>query len=169
MSVTNFVFMSFPFEGIQGSVKVCVCQTQSFDFGQTWSNDPCEDFKWKTFEYQVVRDHQDLHFIHGPYFHLDKFDRVPGTCFQIRRRALVKLGQTMEKMTCIENLLNTKLLELIKIQNFYIDHFSIRKSLCKQYSPNLESYTNYMKLYVGSVDFELHFANTLLNAKIVYM
>jgi len=125
---TNFVFMSFPFEAIHGSVKVCVCETHYFDFSQTWSNDPSEDFKWKTFEYQIVRAHQDLHFIHGPYFHPDKFDRVPHTCFQIRRWALVKLGQMTEKMTWHENLLNTKLLELIKIQTFYIDNFSIGKS-----------------------------------------
>ena len=78
-------------------------------------------------------------------------------------------GQTTEKMTWNENLLNTMLLELINIQTFYIDHFSIWESLCKQYSPNLESHTNFMKLYVGSVDFELHFANTLSNAKIVYL
>jgi len=132
MSGTNFVFMSFLFNTNQNSVKVCVCETHYFVFGQTWSNDPYEDFKWKTIEYQVVRAHEDLHFIHGPYFHPDKFDRVPSTCFQIRRQALVKLGQTMEKITWNENLLNTKL-ELIKIQTFYIDYFSIWKSLCKQY------------------------------------
>ena len=34
MSGTNFVFMSFLFEAIQGSVKVCVCETHYFDFGQ---------------------------------------------------------------------------------------------------------------------------------------
>jgi hypothetical protein len=45
MSGTNFVFMSFPFEAIQGSVKVCVSKNQYFDFGQTWSNDLFEDFK----------------------------------------------------------------------------------------------------------------------------
>ena len=167
MSGTNFVFMSFPFEAIQSSVKVCVCETHYFDFVQTWSNDPSEYFKWKNFEYQVVRSHQDLHFIHGLYFHPDKFDRVLGTCFQIRRRALVKFGQTTEKMT--SNLLNTKLLELINIQTFYINHFSIWKSLYKQYSTNLESHTNYMKLYVGSLDFKLHFASTLSNEKMVYI
>jgi hypothetical protein len=142
----KFCIHEFSFEAIQGSVKVCVCETHSFDFGQTWSNDPSQDFKWETFQYQVVRAHQDLHFIHGPYFHPDKFDRVPGTCFQIRRRALVKFGQTTEKMTWNLNLLNIKLLELIKIKTFYIDYFSIWKSLCEQYLPNLESHTNYMKL-----------------------
>lgn len=148
---------------------MCVCETHYFDFGQTWSNDPPEYVKWKTFKYQVVRSHQDLHFIYGSYFHPDKFDRVRGTCFQIRRRALVKLGQMTEKMTWNENLLNTKLLELINIQTFYIDHFFIWESLCKQYSPNFESHTNFMKLYVGSLDFELHFASTLSNTKMVYI
>jgi len=100
---------------------VCVSETECFDFGQTSSNDPSEDFKWKTFEYQVVRAHQDLHFILGPYFHPDKFDRVPSTCLQIRRGALVKLGQTTEKKTWNLNLLNIKLLELIKIKTFYTD------------------------------------------------
>jgi hypothetical protein len=61
------------------------------------------------------------------------------------------------------------LLELIKIQTFYIANFSIWKILKKQYSPNLESHTNYMKLYVGIMDFQLHFAKTLSNAKIVYI
>ena len=50
MGGSNFVFMSFPFEAIQGSVKVCVFETHYFDFGQTWSNDPSKYFKWKTFE-----------------------------------------------------------------------------------------------------------------------
>ena len=40
--------------------------------------------------------------------------------------------------------LNTKLLEIIKIQTFYIDHFSIWESLSIQYSLNLESA---LKLY----------------------
>ena len=140
---------------------MCVCETHYFDFGQTWSNDPSEYFKWKTFEYQVVRSHQYLHFIYGSYFHPDKFDQVRGTCFQIRRRALVKLGQTTEKMTWNGNLLNTKLLELINIQTFYIEHFSIWESLCKQYSPNLESQINYMKLDARIVEFKLHLPNTL--------
>ena len=55
--------------------------------------------------------------------------------------------------------MNTKLLEIIKIQTFYIDHFSIWESLSKQYSPNLESHINYMKLYVRIVDFQLHLPN----------
>ena len=63
--------------------------------------------------------------------------------------------------------MNTKLLEIIKIQTFYIDHFSIWESLSKQYSPNLESHINYMKLYVRIVDFQLHLPNTLSNAKMV--
>jgi len=65
--------------------------------------------------------------------------------------------------------LNTKLLELIEFQNFYIDHFSIWESWSKQYSPNLESHINYMKLYVRIVDSHLHLTNTLSNAKIVYI
>jgi len=44
--------------------------------------------------------------------------------------------------------LNTKLLEIIKIQTFYIVYFFIWESLSKQYSPNLESHKNNMKLYV---------------------
>jgi len=63
--------------------------------------------------------------------------------------------------------LNTKLLEIIKIQTFYIDHFSISESLSKQYSPNLESHINYMTLYVRIADFQLHLPNTLSNAKMV--
>jgi len=63
--------------------------------------------------------------------------------------------------------LNTKLLEIIKIQTFYIDYFSIWETLSKQYSPNLESHINYMKLYVRIMDFQLHRPNTLSNAKMV--
>jgi len=64
-----------------------------------------------------------------------------------------------------EKYLNTKLLEIIKIQTFYIDHFSIWETLSKQYSPNFESHINYMKLYVRIVDFQLHLPNTLSNVK----
>ena len=34
---------------------------------------------------------------------------------------------------------------------------------------NLESHTNYMKLYVSIVDFQLHLPNTLSNTKMVYI
>jgi hypothetical protein len=61
--------------------------------------------------------------------------------------------------------LNTNLLEIIKSQTFYIDHFSILESLSKQYSPNLESHINYMELYVRIMDFQLHLPNTLEYAK----
>ena len=30
----------------------------------------------KKFEYKVVRDHQDLHFIYCPFFHLDNFEPI---------------------------------------------------------------------------------------------
>ena len=63
--------------------------------------------------------------------------------------------------------MNTKLLEIIKIQAFYVDHFSIWESLSKQYSPNLEAHINYMKQYVRITDFQLHLPNTLSYAKIV--
>ena len=72
-------------------------------------------------------------------------------------------------MTSNEKNLNTKLLEIIKIQSFYVDNFSIWESLSKQYPPNLESYTNYMKLYLRIVHFQLHLPNTLSNAKVVYI
>jgi len=55
--------MTFVVETIQGSVQVCVSKNQCFDFSQTWRNDPFDDFKWKIFEYQVFRAHQDLHLI----------------------------------------------------------------------------------------------------------
>jgi len=61
--------------------------------------------------------------------------------------------------------LNTKLLEIIKIQTFYIGHFSICETLSKLYSSNLESNINYMKLYVRIVDFQLHHPNSLSNVK----
>ena len=61
------------------------------------------------------------------------------------------------------------LLEIIKIQTFYIDNFYIRESLSKQYPPNLESHTNYIKLNVSIVDFQIHLLNTLSNEKMVYI
>jgi len=63
--------------------------------------------------------------------------------------------------------LSTKLLQIIKIQTIYIDYFSIWETLSKQYSPNLESHINYIKLYVRIVDFWLHLPNTLSKAKMV--
>ena len=63
--------------------------------------------------------------------------------------------------------MNPKLLEIIKVQTFYIDHFSIGESLSIQYSLNLESHINYMKLYVRIADFQLHLPNTMSNAKMV--
>ena len=61
------------------------------------------------------------------------------------------------------------LLDIIKIQTFYIDNFSIWESLSKQYAINIESHTNYMKLYVRIVFFQLHLSNTLSNAKRFYI
>jgi len=51
----------------------------------------------------------------------------------------------------------------------FLHNFSILERLSKQYSPNLESHINYTKLYVRIVDFQLHFSNTLSNAKMVYI
>jgi hypothetical protein len=41
-------------------------------FGQTWSNDRINDLKWKTLEYQVVKDHQDPNFLYIPFFLFEK-------------------------------------------------------------------------------------------------
>ena len=41
-------------------------------FGQTWSNGKLNYLKWKTFEYKVVRDHQDPKILYRPSFHLRK-------------------------------------------------------------------------------------------------
>jgi len=57
----------------------------------------------------------------------------------------------------------------IKIQTFYIEHFSISESISKQYSPNLESHINYMKQYVRIADFQLHLSKTSSNAKMVFI
>ena len=59
------------------------------------------------------------------------------------------------------------MLEIIKIQTFYIDHFSIWESLSKKYSPHLESHINYMKLDARIEDFQLHIPNTLSNTTMV--
>jgi len=78
-------------------------------------------------------------------------------------------GQMTHLMTSNEKILNSKMLEIIMIQTFYIDNFSIWESLSKQFQPNLESHTNYMKLYVRIVDFQLHLPITLSNAKMFYI
>jgi len=36
-------------------------------FGQTWSNDKLNDLKWKIFEYQVIKAHQDPNFLYRPF------------------------------------------------------------------------------------------------------
>jgi hypothetical protein len=53
----------------------------------------------KKIEYKVARDHQDLHFIYCPLFHLDKFELIRSTFGQIPRQVLVKLGQMTNKIT----------------------------------------------------------------------
>ena len=50
-----------------------MCLKSKTGFGQTWSNDKLNYLKWKTFEYQVVRYHQDLNFLYRQFFHLRKF------------------------------------------------------------------------------------------------
>ena len=52
-------------------------------------------------------------------------------------------GQMTHLMTSNEQNLKRKLLEIIKIKTFYIDHFSIEECLSKQYSPNFESHKLY--------------------------
>ena len=44
-----------------------MCLESKMGFGQTWSNDKLNYLKWKTIEYQVVRDHQDPNFLHGHF------------------------------------------------------------------------------------------------------
>ena len=90
-----------------------MCLKSKTGFGQSWSNDKLNYLKWKTFEYQVDRDHQDPNFLYRP--------------------------------------------------------FSIWESLSIQYSLNLESHINYMKLYVRIADFQLHLPNNLWIAKMVYI
>jgi len=50
-----------------------MCLKSKTGFGQTWSNDPFDDFKWKNFEFQDVRDHKDPNFLYRQFFHLRKF------------------------------------------------------------------------------------------------
>ena len=50
-----------------------MCLKSKMGFGQTWSNEKLIYLKWKTFEYQVVRDQQDPNFLYRPFFHLRKF------------------------------------------------------------------------------------------------
>jgi len=53
-----------------------MCLKFKTDFGQTWSNDKLNYLKWKTFQYQVVRDHQDPNFLYRQFFHLRKFKEI---------------------------------------------------------------------------------------------
>jgi len=50
-----------------------MCLKSKMDFCQTWSNDKLNYLKWKTFEYHVVRDHQDPNISYRQFFHLRKF------------------------------------------------------------------------------------------------
>jgi len=168
-----------------------MCLRSKTGFGQTWSNDKLKYLEWKTFEYQVIRDHQDPNFLYRPFFHLRKFkksiltkswnshklyeticenywfsttpsqhfvkckngvyikcrsrrveqywyswlfqstpSRVLKTgvlyeFFQNSKIECFKLGQMTHLMTSNETVLNTKLLEIIKIYFWYNVHFSI--------------------------------------------
>ena len=50
-----------------------MCLKSKTGSGQTWSNDKLNYLKWKTFEYQVVRDDQDPNILYRQFFHLRKF------------------------------------------------------------------------------------------------
>ena len=168
-----------------------MCLKSKTGFGQTWSNDKLNYFKWKYFEYQVVRYLQDLNFLYTQLFHLRKskltiptnswishklyeticvncgFSTTPSQNFVKCKNHLYikcgfwwveqywyswlfhsrpsrvlktdawlwilskfkiecfKLGQMTHLMTSNETILNTKLLEIIKIYIWYIVHFSI--------------------------------------------
>jgi len=53
-----------------------MCLKSKTSFGQTWSNVKLNYLNWKTFKYQVVRDHQDPNFLYRPFFHLRKFKKT---------------------------------------------------------------------------------------------
>jgi len=72
-------------------------------------------------------------------------------------------------MTSIGKLLNTRVLELIKIHIWYIGHFCVWERVGKLWSQSPESHTNFIKLYVTSVDLELHLRNALSNVKMSYV
>ena len=60
-------------------------------------------------------------------------------------------------MTSNEKLLNTWVLDLLKIHIPYIGYFGIWERIGKLYSQSVECDTNFMKVYVRLVDLELHF------------
>ena len=43
---------------------------------QTWSNDKLNYLKWKNFEYQVVRYHQDLNILYRQFFQVVRYQVV---------------------------------------------------------------------------------------------
>jgi len=53
-----------------------MCLKSKTGFGQTWSNDKLNYIKWKKFEYQVVRDHQDPNFLYRPFFYFRNFKKT---------------------------------------------------------------------------------------------
>ena len=72
-------------------------------------------------------------------------------------------------MTWNEKLLNTKVVQLIKIYIYYIVYFYIWESVSKQESQSFEYHIDFMELYVRPMDLEIHFRNTLSNAKMTYV
>ena len=122
----------------------------------------------KKIEYKVGRDHQDLHFIYCPFFHLDKYEPILSTFVQIQDgfwSNLVKWQTKLLKMKKIEY----QVVRYHQDLNFlYIQFFHLRKFKFTIPTKSWISH-NYMKLYVLIVDFQLHLPNTLSNEKMVYI
>ena len=89
------------------------------------------------------------------------------------KKSKIWLGQSRSKWPTkwpeMKKNLNTKIVQLLRIYILYIGQFCIWPSFSRHYSQKLESPIDFMKLRVRLVDFELWFAKTFSNAKIVYI
>jgi hypothetical protein len=58
--------------GLQKLQSKCHFFKSKIWLGQTWSNEPVNDLRWKNFEYLDYTTYHDLHLIHKPFLPLKK-------------------------------------------------------------------------------------------------
>ena len=100
-----------------------------------WSNDKLNYLKWKNFEYQVVRYHQDLNFLYRQFFHLRKFKLPIPTKSWISHKLYETISVNCGFSTTPPNTLsNAKMVYILNVDfdewnNIGINDFSIRDHL----------------------------------------
>jgi len=103
-----------------------MCLKSKTGFGQTWSNDKLNYLKWKTFEYQVDRDHQDPNILYRPFFHLGKFKYTILTKSWISHKLYETICENCGFTTApSQQFVNCKNGLYIKCRSWWVEQFSI--------------------------------------------